>query len=352
MKICILNDSWTPLWGGGPEHIWQVASYLVSHDLCTIDIIVPYILDKPRRKYPKAEEYFEGRLRVLRIGPSFVFPSLAGRLAFMLAYFWYCLTHTDYDIYHSQYFSTSVFLWPIKLLTGKKIVFTLHGAAVKGVGAGIFNLIGPVLVNIFLYHIPYDQLETAARSNIDPKHQNIFAVIGNGVNIADFNIQKTLHTKKEFRILWVGREYDPVKGLQYLKEAVNIVRKKYPHVTLKIVSNRPRLEVVKEYFQNDLFILPSLSEGLPLTLLEAMAAKMPVIASSVGDIPEIIQDGKNGYLVPPGNSQQLAAKIVEAIKNPHLQQMGEAGYRLVKEKYTWEQVAKKQYAIYEKLLQK
>ena len=68
----------------------------------------------------------------------------------------------------------------------------------------------------------------------------------------------------------------------------------------------------------DLFVLPSVKEGFPWALIEAMAAKIPVIATRVGAVPEIINDGKNGFIVEPNNPPQLAAKIKEVLTSDHL----------------------------------
>ena len=66
----------------------------------------------------------------------------------------------------------------------------------------------------------------------------------------------------------------------------------------------------------DIFVLPSLNEGMGRVLVEAMAAGKPLIASNVGGIPDLVEDGCNGLLVPPGDSGGLADAIMRLIRNP------------------------------------
>ena len=68
----------------------------------------------------------------------------------------------------------------------------------------------------------------------------------------------------------------------------------------------------------DIFVLPSYYEGMPMALLEAMSAGLPVVATRVGAIPEFVEDGKNGYLVEPGKPDILADRIVKLLKNEEL----------------------------------
>lgn len=97
----------------------------------------------------------------------------------------------------------------------------------------------------------------------------------------------------------------------------------------------------------DLLVLPSLTEGLPLIILEAMAAARPVVATTVGGIPEAVLDGVNGLLVPPGDVDALALAVGKMLENRGLaQSLGEAGRRRVLEMFSLEEMVKKTERLY------
>lgn len=85
----------------------------------------------------------------------------------------------------------------------------------------------------------------------------------------------------------------------------------------------------------DIFVLPSSKEGFPWSVLEAMSAKIPVIATSVGAVPEIIEDGKNGFLVNPSSPNEIAARVREILSNDRLrQELGIQGHQTVLFKFS------------------
>ena len=101
----------------------------------------------------------------------------------------------------------------------------------------------------------------------------------------------------------------------------------------------------------DLFVLSSRSEGLPLSILEAMAAGLPVVASDVGGVPELVVDGETGLLVPPGDPHALAAAIDRLLDDPDLRRrLGAAGRLRVSEQFDLESTQRAHLDLYRTLL--
>lgn len=147
------------------------------------------------------------------------------------------------------------------------------------------------------------------------------------------------------------------KGIQYMLQALPEVLKSHPKTYYMIVGDGDYKEelmnqtkqlgiqnqVIFTGTRNDiptlmsvanLFILPSLTEALPTVLAEAMAASVPVLATHVGGIPEMIQENVNGRLVPPKDVNTLSKTCIEMLSNPQqLHQFGNIGRKIVEEKF-------------------
>jgi glycosyltransferase involved in cell wall biosynthesis len=100
----------------------------------------------------------------------------------------------------------------------------------------------------------------------------------------------------------------------------------------------------------DLFVMSSVTEGLGTSLLDAMACRRPIVATTAGGIPEIVQDGVTGLLAPPRDSASLAAAIVRALKDPALRvRMGDAGFARVADRFTVERMVAATASVYERV---
>ncbi len=179
--------------------------------------------------------------------------------------------------------------------------------------------------------------------------------------------------ENEIVILTVAR-IEEVKGHQFLIEAAKDIVKDFPRVKFFFVGDGVLREELEKrvqalalfahfYFLGfrkdvgdllktaDIFVLPSLSEGLPNVLLEAMASSKPVVATNVGGIPEIIVHGKTGYLVPPKNPRLLGKAIRKLLENPDdRKKIGEAGRNIVTHKFSLDRMVRNFDQLYASLL--
>lgn len=196
-------------------------------------------------------------------------------------------------------------------------------------------------------------------------------IVPNGVDLEMFEIssggQKSGNSKT---IIFVGRLH-PVKGVQYLIEAMTIVHQEMPEIELVIVGDgveRARLEelakrlnqdsyiqftgripqgsIPRFMHQADIFALSSLSEGLPVVLLEAMAAGLPIIATNVGGIPDIVKEGVNGYLVNVKNPNEIADKILFLLQNYGVWEEISVNNREKAKLFAWDKVTETVEKIY------
>ncbi|MGR9085954.1 MAG: glycosyltransferase family 4 protein [Gammaproteobacteria bacterium] len=156
-------------------------------------------------------------------------------------------------------------------------------------------------------------------------------------------------------ILFVGVDWQR-KGGPVLVEAFRTVLETYPDATLTIVGCNPDIELpncqvvgriplpeVKKYFeQASVFCLPTTLEPFGIVFLEAMAHKLPIIASNIGAIPDFVFDGSNGYKVEPNDPHRLARRLIEMVGSPErCKSFGEYGHRLFWDRYTWKKTGER-----------
>lgn len=205
-------------------------------------------------------------------------------------------------------------------------------------------------------------------------------VIHNGIDIARLHMSHGKEESRrslgiapgEFVIGFIGR-LEEQKGIQYLLEAVKELNNSFTHLKIIIAGDgalRKSLEeharasalnnivflgyqrdTPKLYSAFDVFVLPSLFEGLPVSAIEAMAAGCPVVATRVGGVAEVVEHEVTGLLVEPGNSGQLAEALQRLITQPDLcKQMGGKGRERAKQEFSVERMIERTERVYNELL--
>lgn len=191
-------------------------------------------------------------------------------------------------------------------------------------------------------------------------------------NAVDTERFKPCKERDDNLVVWVGR-FVPEKGLKYLVEAAKIVPNEFEDVKFLLVGYGPlKAKIMKLVYEHGLlgrvvsfrgplsrdevarvlgkavvFVFPSLKEGLPLSVLEAMACGVPVVGSDIPGINEIISDQHNGLLIPPRNSEALATAILKLLDDEDLRRkLGQNARKSIVEKYSWNTIAGKIEKVY------
>jgi|GEM_PF-352069 glycosyltransferase involved in cell wall biosynthesis len=270
----------------------------------------------------------------------------------------------------------------VSLIKPKPIVITLWGS-------DIFFLKTPILSTIFKSIL--ERADVIICENQHFKNQltklsnnNIF-VIPNGIDLEQFkprdklSARATLKLPENKLIILSTGSLTKNKGHKYLIHALSDLLQTRDDIHLCIVGSGEEHESlayeIKELNLDrkidlvgsvsnemiatwlnaaDIFVLPSLHEGTPNSLLEAMATGLPSVASATGGIPEIIDDGSNGFLVTPANSKEIKAKLSQLIESSELRdRLGtQARLKLESDFGSWEVQAKQLHGIYQELLNK
>jgi len=197
---------------------------------------------------------------------------------------------------------------------------------------------------------------------------NRLHIIHCGVDPQRYELRQ--HSGRGTQLLFVGR-LEVVKGLPILFDAIKQLMQKHRDIKLTVVGDGPdrallenqtkqlglsshvefvgkqsQSEVAERLSQSDLFILPSFAEGVPVVLMEAMAAGIPVIASRVTGVGELVDDGTSGFLVPPTDRDALIDRIHQLLEDPELRQrMGKVGREIVQHEFNMRSEAAKLYKI-------
>lgn len=276
------------------------------------------------------------------------------------------------DVIHAQTRVTQVMGFFLSRMTGRPLITTCHGFFKPHLFRRLFPCwgVGTVAISRPVYqHLVSD-------FHVNPLQ---IALVPNGIDCSRFEAvsdeqkiqkRKTWNITSTYVIGIVARLSD-VKGIDVLLKTMPLVIKQYPDVLLMIVGEGPEKDKLVSLVEGlnlkrhvrfesivnqtaeilpvfDVFVMPSRQEGLGLSVMEAQACALPVIASNVGGLVDLIEDGRTGYLVPPGNPKELAKKIIDVLTHiKEAKQAGIAARAVILEKFSMEQMAQATEEVYE-----
>jgi len=283
----------------------------------------------------------------------------------------------DYDVYHFYFGLPTGLLSPyVRFVLRKPYILALRGSDVPGYDETrwfmrpLHRMLRPL--SRFLWRsaksvtVLSKDLQDLARTT-DPRVESL--VIPNGVNTESFPIKPSARPSGRIRLICVCRMV-PRKGLDYLLHAMQELKndgivlelvgsgEEQSQVAAKVSSLGlddyvvlpgyvPPHRLYSHYHEADIFVLPSLSESFGQVLLEAMSCGLPIVATSVGGIPDTVRHGRNGLLVPSRD----AAAIVEAVRwlvaNPRQRaRMGRDNAEQARTRHGWPSIAARYEALY------
>ena len=296
-----------------------------------------------------------------------------------------CLTSARVDLVHAHQYTP----WFYATLAGAarvrrrpRVLFTEHGRHYPDSRRWKRILFNRVLLRATDMVVAVSGFVARCLEENEALPSSRVRIVYNGIDPARFGgaqtkveaVRQSQGLDPDDRVVGLAARMDTVKDHQTLLRAFAALADRVPQVRLVLAGEgplRPELEClarslgVKERVRFlgvrrdipmlmatwDVFALSSLSEGTSVTLLEAMASRLPVVATDVGGNPEIVEDGMTGRLVPRGGVQEMAEALEAVLLNPDLaKRYGAAGRTRVQERFTEASMMSAYQGIYRDLL--
>lgn len=390
MKILYLCQLYPPLLYGGGEYIfYEWAKELVKKgNEC-------FVITQ-RIEGTKEREVIDG-INVIRVGPKITYKGALysigafGNFGYFLNSFFKgmkIVKEQKIDIIHSNTFLPAFSGYLISKLTKIPHIVTVHDVYLlqqkefwkkwssQPEVSFLVSKLGPLIEKLILnmkYSAIHTVSKTSKRDILKVSKKNKVIIVPNGIDLKKYDEIKSKKKKNQF--IYIGRHVF-YKNLETVIRAMALVANKIPDAKLIVVGDGPmrnkwenlarylklennisfvgrvsHQEKVKLLKESQFLVMPSLIEGFGIVVIEAFACKIPVIASNVMPLPELVKDEENGYLVPPFGIKEWYEKIIKLLENEKLcERMGKKGRKLVEENYTIQKIAEDVLKMYNKVI--
>ena len=358
-------------WGGGEKYVVDVAAGLTARDhVCRI------VANSGSPLHREAATHSELEILTFDLGPklskgsALEFATLWSAHARRLRRFLEeCLTRFPIDLVHFQYKKEQLLGTKVAHGMGLPVVWTEHDRLPPSFTAPIF----PVVLYRRAARLPRRIVcvsrfgaRDLERRGISP---DLIDVCYNGIEMQPTPTASDRAAARQ----GLGMEAEAVvigttprllrnKGHRFLLDAVPVLRERIPQLHVLIMGDGPARQELERQAQQlkidqcitftghlrdvrpmlaalDVFVLPSLREGMPFSVLEAMGAGLPVVATTVGGVPEVVDEGETGLLVPPRNASALTQATLALLNDADRRtRMGAAALRKVHSQFTMDRM--------------
>ncbi len=377
MRILFFNYEFPPLGGGAGNASYYLLREYAKNSEIEIDFVTSSA-DDDHHLAKFGDNITIHRLQVGKNQTNIHFQTKKELLKYSWAAYRYgrmLAKSKHYDLSHSFFsvpcgFISMLLKWEFKI----PYIVSLRGSDVPGYSERfmfLYKFITPIIKTIwkqayFVIANSQGLKELALKSASQQK----IGVIYNGIDINEFFPDHSKANPNQFHIICVSR-VTPRKGIRFLVQAFKILAGRYNQIRLVIAGDGnekksleqlvqglgledkvvflgvvPHEKVLDYYQKANIFVLPSLNEGMSNTMLEASAAGLPIVATDTGGTKELVSDGINGFVIKMKDSNDLVEKIERIILNPNLEKAMAQESRRLAEKLNWEIVASQYVQLY------
>lgn len=368
LSILVLKFPYSSNYGGGEFHTLALCQglrkkgakiYLASS--CKV------LLEEFRKRGWPCQKVWAG-IEPVTAWSVLIFPILAPfvflRLAWLL--FWYKIKK-KIDIVYCLSLTEKILATPFAKLLGMKVFWIEHLRIERWLISNPFKL-NYVLNSRWACLIAVSEAVARQLTALGIRPQNV-EVIYNGVDLKQFSYTK--RPRREKLIVGTVSRLCLEKGLDSLLWAAKLVLEKEPQIEFRIIGIGPEEQRLKDLSKNlginsevrflgfqrnipkslsqfDIFALtPIRRESFGIAAAEAMATGLPVVATDISGLPEVVKDKVTGFVVPPGNSKAIASAIIKLVKNQELRdKMGKEGRKRVEKMFTLEKMLNEFYRLF------
>jgi glycosyltransferase involved in cell wall biosynthesis len=250
-------------------------------------------------------------------------------------------------VYRGRLFGLGGFVFPLILRTFEKLSFTFTDRIVVQ-STSVIDFLG---LGRFRQKIAsggeYIDTNIFQKKNELKVRKNLIGFISRlneGKGVMNFIKSMPLVLKKSNNVEFLIGGHGPLHS-----KIRDMIKENKISQNAKLVGYIPRNELVNSLNELKLFVLPSYSEGLPIGVLEAMACGTPVLATPVGGIPDVIKDGKTGFILENNSPECIAKNVIRALEHPNLDEIVKNARKVIEKEYCYEAAVERYRKILENI---